>query len=126
MGFLPHITAPEMAGSPSARHYHELIEQSENARDRGDHWAAQQFATAAHKWAMDECTRLQRLAHARSALADAAKRLESTRERFPECTTIEELHERHPESRGVITTHQKAQQLVEELAAPPIEEKATK
>jgi hypothetical protein len=115
MGYLPHITAPEMADSPSARRYFELIEQSRCARSRGDHWAAQQFATAAHKWAMDEHTRLQRLARARESLAAARRQLEATWDKDRECTTIAELRERHPEFKRVISVWERAQQEVRDL-----------
>ncbi len=118
MGYLPHITAPEMANSPSARHYNTLIEQSARARSRGDHLAAQQFATAAHEWAMDEHTRLQRLVHAREALAIATRQLETAWDKDRECTTVAELRERHPEFGRVITAWERAQQLLRDLDAP--------
>jgi hypothetical protein len=111
----PHPTANETNEHPTERHYRELLEQSESARNRGDHWSAQKFASEAHKWAMDERTRLQRLEQAREALVAATRRLESAWDKDRECQTIEELHERHPEFRSVITTWQKAQQLVQEL-----------
>lgn len=119
MGYLLHIIAPEMADSPSARHYKELTEQSVLARNRGDHWSAQQYATAAHKWAMDEHVRLQRLAHARESLAAATRQLEATWDKDRECTTIEELRERHPEFKRVITVWERAKQLVRDLDKPP-------
>jgi hypothetical protein len=118
MGYLPHITDPEMADSPSARRYFELIEQSRGARRRGDHWAAQQFATAAHKWAMDELVRLRRLALAQESLATATRQLETNWDKDRECTTIAELHERHPEFRRVITAWEQAKQRVLDLEEP--------
>jgi hypothetical protein len=105
----------------SERHYRELLEKSESARYEGDHWAAQKFATQAHKWAMDERTRLQRLAQARKALETAERRLETCWEKDRECESVAELHEQHPEFRSVITNWEKAQQLVVELESAPIE-----
>lgn len=115
------LTASEMPDSETERHYRELLEQSQAARNKGDHWAAQKFATEAHKWAMDERTRLQRLAQARDALVTAKRRLETSWDKDRECETVAELHEKHPEFRSVITTWEKAQQLVAELEMLPTE-----
>jgi hypothetical protein len=105
----------------SERHYRELLEKSESARYQGDHWAAQKFATQAHKWAMDERTRLQRLAQARKALDSAERRLETCWDKDRECETMTELHEKHPEFRSVITNWEKARQLVIELESAPLD-----
>jgi hypothetical protein len=119
-------TSPELSDSDTERHYRELLEKSESARNQGDHWAAQKFATEAHKWAMDERTRLQRLAHAREALVTAKRRLETSWDKDRECETVAELHEKHPEFRSVITTWEKAQQVVNDLESAPIEDEAPK
>ena len=113
-----HETPAAETDDAAELHYRELMEQSAAARTRGDHWAAQQLATEAHKWAMDERTRLQRLDQARRALETATRRLNTTWDRDRECETIEELQERHPEFKSVITTWEKAQQLVKELENP--------
>jgi uncharacterized membrane-anchored protein len=115
MGYLPNISAPEMAGSASGLHYHTLIELSINARKSGDHQAAQQYATAAHKWAMDEHTRLQRLVTARQNLAAATRVLETAWDKDRTCTSIAELRERHPEFTRMITAYESAQQAVRGL-----------
>jgi hypothetical protein len=122
MEYPPDTSSPEEADSATERHYRELMEQSTSARKRGDHWAAQRFATGAHKWAMDERTRLQRLALAREALTAATRRLEATWDKDRECETVAELHERHPEFRSAITAWEKAEQLVRELEEAPLAE----
>lgn len=124
MGYPSKTPSPQMIDSPTADHYNELMEQSARARKLGDHWAAQKHATAAHKWAMDERTRLQRLAQARESLINATKRLNSTMERDPECRTIVELQERHPEFKSVVTAWEKAEQLVRDLDQPQSEDVA--
>jgi hypothetical protein len=115
MGYLPNITAPEMADSASGQHYHTLIELSASARKRGEHQAAQQYATAAHKWAMDEHVRLQRLVAARDALAVATRVLETAWDKDRACTSVDELRERHPELKRMITAWESAQQTVRGL-----------
>jgi hypothetical protein len=119
-------TSSDILDSESEQHYRDLLEKSESARNQGDHWAAQKFATQAHKWAMDERTRLQRLAQAREALVTAERRLETCWDKDRECETVEELHEKHPEFRSVITNCEKARQLVKELESAPIETEAPK
>ncbi len=119
MADLSYITSPEMVDSPSARRYAEMIEQSREARRCGDHWAAQQFATAAHKWALDEHTRLQRLAHARESLAAAGRQLQTVWDKHPECATIAELLDSHPEFKRVITARDAAEQRVGDLEQSP-------
>ncbi len=115
MGYLPNISAPEMADSASGHHYHTLIELSASARRRGEHQAAQQYATAAHKWAMEEHARLQRLVVAREALAVATRVIETAWDKDRTCTSIAELRERHPEFTRMITAWESAQQAVDEL-----------
>jgi hypothetical protein len=119
MGYLPNITAPEMADSLSAQRYRSLLDQSACARARGDHLLAQQFATGAHKWAMGEHRRLQRLVHAREALTVATRYLDTAWAKDRACTTVAELRERHPEFKRVISGWELAQQLVSKLDAPP-------
>lgn len=117
MGKRTSVPAPEMLDVPTTHHYQELMERSESARSRGDHWRAQMYATAAHKWAMDERSRLQRLAVARESLSRAKKRLEPTEEDLDRVTAAE-LRERHPDYRAAITAWEKADQTVRELEAP--------
>jgi hypothetical protein len=100
-------------------HFRKLVEKSESARKEGNHWAAQKYATEAHKWAMDQRIRLQRLAHARDELVTARRRLEASWDKDRECETVDELREKHPEFKSVITTWEKAVQLVEELESVP-------
>lgn len=100
-------------------HFRKLVEKSEAARKEGDHWAAQKYATEAHKWAMDQRIRLQRLAHAREELVTAKRRLETSWDKDRDCETVDELREKHPEFKSVITTWEKAVQLVEELESVP-------
>jgi hypothetical protein len=114
-------TSSDIFDADSERHYRELLEKSESARNEGDHWAAQKFATQAHKWAMDERTRLQRLAQARKALETAERRLTTCWDKDRECATVDELHEKHPEFRSVITNCEKARQLVIELESAPVD-----
>lgn len=108
----------QMTVTPSPSRYEELIEQSAEARHRGDHSAAQQFASAAHKWAMDEHVRVQRLEQAREALIMAKRQLDTSWDKDRTCATPEELLERHPEFKRVITAWQAAEQRVQELEEP--------
>lgn len=118
MGTLPQVFGTGMDDSSTARTYDDLLEQSASARSRGDHWTAQKLATEAHKGAMDERTRIQRLIQARKALESATRRLETTRARDPESANDEELIERHPEFKSVVTAWEKANQAVQELENP--------
>ncbi len=117
MDFLVAFSRPEWANTPSARHYHELIDQAKRARTQGEHWKAQQLASAAHKWAMTELTRLQRLEHAQGWLTETTKRLDRAWDQDRACATIDELREHHPELKRVITTWESAQERVHELLA---------
>src|SRR5690554_4258136 len=96
MDNLQSVTRHETTSSRIERQYAELLEQSEQARARGNHWEAQQFATAAHKLAMDERTRLQRLQQARAELETATRQLNIAWDKDREAKTVEELLERHP------------------------------
>lgn len=118
MGYLPNITGPEMAESPSGQHYRTLMGLSASARGRGDHQEAQQFATAAHQWAMDEHVRLQRLVQAREALVLAERLLQSTWDKDRDCETLDELRERHPEFKRVIVNWEGARDVVHDLSQP--------
>ncbi|HUZ00553.1 MAG TPA: hypothetical protein VMU89_09385 [Thermomicrobiaceae bacterium] len=117
MGYLPAFTHPDHADSPGARHYQALLEQSVAARQRGDHRLAQHLASAAHKWAMDEINRLQRLQHAQLARDQAREQLERAWDRDRDCATVAELRERHPEFRAVITRWEVAEAQVSGLDA---------
>jgi len=117
LDFLAAFSRPEWANTPSAHHYRELIGQAKQARTQGEHWKAQQLASAAHKWAMTELTRLQRLDQAEKWLAETNKRLEKAWDQDRDCTTIDQLRETHPELKRVITTWESAQQRVQELLA---------
>ncbi|HEU5425038.1 MAG TPA: hypothetical protein VFU72_15965 [Nitrolancea sp.] len=116
MGYLPAFTHPELAASPSARYYEDLLEQSAAARSNGDHLQAQRLASAAHKWAMDEIIRLQRVRQAEAELAQATKQLESAWDRDRACITKEELGERHPEFRRLITRLETAEARLSDLS----------
>ncbi len=118
MDFLAAFSRPEWSNTPSARHYRELITEAKKARVEGEHWKAQKLASAAHKWAMSELTRLQRLEQAEEWLAEATKRLDKAWDQDRDCTTIEELRENHPEFKRVITAYESAQQRVDELRQP--------
>ncbi len=126
MDFLAAFSRPEWANTPSARHYHNLIAQARRARKDGEHWKAQQLASAAHKWAMSELTRLQRLEQAQKWLAETNKRLERAWDQDRTCKTIDELRENHPEFKRVITTFESAQERVQELLAAEPEANALK
>jgi hypothetical protein len=115
LDFLAAFSRPEWANTPSARHYRELISQAKRARTAGEHWKAQQLASAAHKWAMSELTRLQRLEQAQAWLAETTKRLERAWDQDRGCKTVDELRENHPEFKRVITTWESAQARVHEL-----------
>ncbi|HET7034444.1 MAG TPA: hypothetical protein VFI42_02075 [Thermomicrobiaceae bacterium] len=117
MGYLPAFTHPERGESPSSRYYQELLDQAAAARRGGDHLRAQQLASAAHKWAMDEIIRLQRVSQAEAELAQANKQLESAWDRDRACATLEELGERHPEFRRLITRRDTAEERLAVLAA---------
>ncbi len=117
MDFLAAFSRPEWANTPSAHHYHELIDRAKQARVDGEHWKAQQLASAAHKWAMSELTRLQRLEQAQTWLSETNKRLERAWDQDRACKTIDELRENHPEFKRVITTWETAQARVHELLA---------
>jgi len=116
LDFLAAFSRPEWAETPSARHYRDLIERATSAREHGDHWQAQQLASTAHKWAMTELARLQRLEQAQSWLNETTKRLDRIWDQDRSCTTIDELRAQHPEFKRVITTWEAAQQRVVELA----------
>jgi len=116
MGYLPNITAPEMADSSSGRHYRTLMELSASARSSGDHPAAQQFATAAHKWAMDEHVRLQQFVEAQDALESATRHLETAWDKDRACATLDELREHHPEFKRLIVAWERARDVVCELS----------
>lgn len=109
----------ELDDARSDERYAELIEQSREARRQGDHWSAQQYATAAHKWVLEERTRLKRLVQARQALVSATRQLNAAWDKDRECETIEELRERHPEFKRVITVYQEAEARVSTLENPP-------
>jgi hypothetical protein len=115
LDFLAAFSRPEWADTPSARHYQDLIKQAAHARKHGDHWQAQQLASTAHKWAMTELTRLQRLEQAQTWLNETTKRLDRIWDQDRSCQTIDELREHHPEFKRVITTWESAQQRVHEL-----------
>ncbi|HET9014859.1 MAG TPA: hypothetical protein VFN57_04645 [Thermomicrobiaceae bacterium] len=117
MGYLPSFTHPDFDGSPSASHYRDLLAQSAAARERGDHPLAQRMASAAHKWAMDEIARLQRLQLAQAALDQAQKQLNDAWDRDRECATVVDLRERHPEFRALITRWEAAEAQVRVLDA---------
>ncbi len=126
MDFLAAFSRPEWANTPSARYYRDLIDQAKRARIEGEHWKAQQLASAAHKWAMTELTRLQRLEQAQKWLAETNKRLERAWDQDRACKTIEELRENHPEFKRVITTWESAQARVHELLTSEPESVALK
>ena len=126
MDFLAAFSRPEWVNTPSARHYHELIDRAKKARVDGEHWKAQQLASAAHKWAMSELTRLQRLEQAQSWLSETTKRLERAWDQDRACKTVDELRENHPEFKRVITTWESAQARVHELVASEPETTALK
>jgi hypothetical protein len=118
----PHRADTKTSGSPSTRHYNELIEQSRRARRRGDHWAAQQLASEAHRFAMDEQHRLQRLALAEQVLAEATRQLKVALDKHADCDTVAELQERYPDVKRVVTAWENAKQRVDELSEPEIED----
>jgi hypothetical protein len=118
VGYLPNITAPEMADSPSGRHYRALMELSASARGRGEHREAQQFATAAHKWAMAENVRFQKLLRAQDALASATHHLQTAWDKHRTCATLDELCERHPECKRMVLAWERARDAVRELRQP--------
>ncbi|HVX57945.1 MAG TPA: hypothetical protein VHA37_09555 [Candidatus Saccharimonadales bacterium] len=117
MDFLAAFSRPEWADTPSARYYHDLIAQAASARKHGNHWKAQQLASSAHRWAMNELTRLQRLEQAEAWLAETTKRLDRSWDQDRSCTTLDELRSNHPEFKRVITTWEAAQERVQELIA---------
>lgn len=123
MGRLPQVFGSSMDGSSTNRNYDDLLEQSASARSRGDHWTAQKLATEAHKGAMDERNRIQKLMQARKVLDAATQRVVTTRGRDTECTTDEELLAKHPEFKSVFTAWEKADAVVRELeqADPDLE-----
>jgi hypothetical protein len=115
LDFLAAFSRPEWADTPSARHYHDLITQAADARKHGNHWQAQQLASSAHKWAMTELTRLQRLEQAEAWLKETTTRLNRNWDQDRSCKTIDELRSNHPEFKRVITTWEAAQARVHEL-----------
>jgi hypothetical protein len=126
LDFLAAFSRPEWVNTPSARHYRELISQAKEARIQGEHWKAQQLASAAHKWAMSELTRLQRLEQAQAWLTETNKRLEKAWDQDRDCKTLEELREKHPEFKRAISACETAQQRVDELLTPDPELSALK
>lgn len=109
------FSRPEWADTPSARHYHDLIKQAAQARNKGEHWQAQRLASAAHKWAMTELARLQRLEQAQLWLDETTKRLERAWDQDRACATVDDLRAQHPELKRLITTWESAQERVREL-----------
>lgn len=124
MGFLPAFIDSDRFGAPALQHYQQLMEQAANARSRGEHRMAQQLASAAHKWAMDELVRVRHLDQATENLARATKQLNTAWDRDRSCASIEELGERHPETRRTIAAWVSADNLVRELETPTIPDTA--
>jgi hypothetical protein len=115
----PHSPDIDLEHARSDVRYGELIDQSAEARRQGNHWAAQKYATAAHKWALEERTRIKRLEQARTALTSATRQLNAAWDKDRECETIEELREQHPEFKRVITVWEEAEAQVTSLENPP-------
>ena len=114
----PVVPSSEWPDSPGARTYQRLIDQSAEARRRGNHWRAQQLVSIAHRWAMAERTRLQRLSKAQEEFAGMTVQLQRAWDRDRSCATVADLRARHPEFRGTIGRWETAQQQVRMLEAP--------
>lgn len=99
--------------------YCELVEQSNRARAAGRHVEAQRYASAAHKWSMDESIRLQRLGQALQARQDAHSQLASAWDKDRSCTTVDELVARHPELRRLVNACVEADARAQLFAAVP-------
>ncbi|HUZ00134.1 MAG TPA: hypothetical protein VMU89_07265 [Thermomicrobiaceae bacterium] len=118
MGHLPALIHPDRADATEVVHYQDLLRQSADARKRGDHWSAQQLASAAHRWEMQELARLRHLAYEEEQLRLVAKRLQEALDRDPSCATLSEFRERHPEHKRLFTAVQEAENRVSDLARP--------
>ena len=118
MGAGPVVSHAEWPDSPGARAYQRLVDQSAEARQHGDHWQAQQLVSIAHRWALAEHTRLQRLGTAREEFARTTVHLQRAWDHDRSCATLAELRARHPEFGGAIGRWEIAQQQVRTLEIP--------
>lgn len=116
VGYLAAFIHPDRADEPEVRHYQKLLADSVTARERGDHWTAQRLASAAHRWAMLEMSRLQHLAHEREVLDAANERLQAAWDRDRSCATLAEFQERYPEHRRLAVAWEAAEARVRELS----------
>lgn len=115
MSHLPIHAEPDQASSSGLGHGQQLLEQSAAARDRGDHWKAQQLASAAHKWARDEVVRLRHVGQAQEEWARAMRQIEQAWDRDRSCATLAELSARHPELKRAIASSDAAAERVRAL-----------
>jgi DNA repair ATPase RecN len=118
MGYMPAFLHPDRGDTPEVQYYQDLLARSAEARRQGDHRVAQLLASAAHKWAMQEVSRLRLLAREEEALVQLRTRLEKAWDRDRSCATVEELLERHPEHRNLIAACDAAAQRVLNLGTP--------
>ena len=131
MSDTPAEPRPESTDSQRLAYYRGLLEQSLSARKRGDHRQAQQLASAAHKWAMEEVVRQRRIDHGAEELRLATRHLETAWDKDRSCATLDELGERHPELRTLIARcaairdRLASLQLVD-FPAPPVDQPLTR
>lgn len=115
MSHLPIRTEEDQDSASSMGHGQQLLAQSAAARDRGDHWRAQQLASAAHKWARDEVVRLRHLGQAQEEWARAMRQIEQAWDRDRSCATLDELSARHSELKRVIASSEAAAERIRAL-----------
>lgn len=86
----------------------QLLEQSAAARARGDHWRAQQLASAAHKWAREEVVRLRYLGQAQEEWTRMTREIKQAWDREVTCATLDELTARNPKLKRAIASREAA------------------
>lgn len=115
MSHLPIRTEPDQADDSGIGYGQQLLDQSAAARDRGDHWKAQQLASAAHKWARDEVVRLRHLGQAQADWARMTRQIEQAWDRDASCATLDELSARNPTLKRTIATRDAAAERIRAL-----------
>lgn len=96
-----------------------LLEQSAAARARGDHWRAQQLASAAHQWERAEAVRLRHLAQAQEAWVRMTRAIEQAWDRDVAAATLDELCARNPSLKRAIASRDAAAERIGALGGTP-------
>lgn len=112
---LPIRTPRDQAAGAGISYGQQLLEQSAAARARGDHWQAQQLASAAHKWARDESVRLRHLAQAQEDWARMTRVITQAWDRDAAAATLDELGARNPSLKRAVASREAAAERIRAL-----------